>query len=89
LLYFSLQANYLGFEFEHLADSLKIHSGIRQFSNALQSANICIAVSAISTTCAGWLKQAAALINAQRLWVNSGDLGCYRDDIDGMSFAFH
>src|SRR4029450_12982919 len=54
-----------------------------------QHLDVGVAVATIASGRAGWPHEAAALIDAQRLRVHSGELGGHRDDVHRLGATTH
>ena len=68
--------------------AFEVQPGGGQLLDAAQVGDVGLAVAAVAPAGAGRVQQALALVDAQRLRVDAGELGRDRDDIDGARRAF-
>ena len=60
-----------------------------QILDAAEPLDVDLAVAAVAALRASRLHEAAALVDAQRLRVHAGELGCDRDDVDRLAARVH
>ena len=78
----------LGLELEHPLHAGQVEALGGELLDAAQERDVGVAVAAAAAPGAGRVDQALALVDAQRLRVDAGQLGGDRDDVDGVGAAF-
>ena len=76
---------HFGFECQHPLDPRKVQPLLGQLGDPGEATKVFLAVATAPATCACRLKEPFALVDAQGLGVDTGDLGGDRDDIDGTT----
>src|ERR1700728_4022651 len=74
---------HLGLEFEDAADPFQVQSGCGQVADPPELLDVTSGVAPVAPTGAGRVDEAPAFVDAERLGMDTGQLGGNGDDIDG------